>query len=327
MRRRDFIALLVSTAAWPLAARAQQDQVRRIGALLLTLDSDPFAREAAANFEQALAKLGWTVGRNLAIDYRWGVTDFETARLAMAQVLRLSPDLLFINGGPGLTAAQQPTGTVPIVFTGVSEPVERGFVASMAHPAGNTTGFTNLETTVGGKFIELIREIAPRISRVIALFTPTSSFAVLFFRSAQLAGKVLGIDVVAAHASSPGEIEPAVAALGPEPNVGLILPPDGFTIAYRRQIIDLAARYHLPAIAADRPFVTAGGLAAYGNDPRDAVRHAADYVHRILRGEKPADLPVQNPVKFSLVVNLKTARVLGLTIPPAILATADEVIE
>jgi putative ABC transport system substrate-binding protein len=328
MTRRDVIALLGGAAAWPLAARGQQGaRVRWIGALLLTPDGDPVSRESAAAFEQGLAKLGWTVGRNLAIDYRWGVTDLEKGRLAIAQVLRLSPDLLFINGGPGLTAAQQTAGTVPIVFTGVSEPVERGFVASMARPGGNTTGFTNLEATVGGKFVELLKEIVSRAARVTALFNPTSSFAVLFFRSAVAAGQKLGIDVVAAHVSDPAEIESAIAAAAREPGAALMLPPDGFTVAYRRQILDLTARHHLPAIAGDRAFATEGGLAAYGGDARDSFRRAASYVDRILRGEKPADLPVQNPVKFELLINLKTARALGLAVPPTLLASADEVIE
>jgi putative ABC transport system substrate-binding protein len=328
MRRRDFITLVGRAAvAWPLAARAQQARVRWIGALLLTPDDDPAGRETTAALEQALAKLGWTVGRNLAIDYRWGVTDFEKGRLAVAQVMRLSPDVLFINGGPGLTAAQQVAGSVPVVFTGVSEPVERGFVASMAHPGGNTTGFTNLEATMGGKFIELMKEIAPRAAHVTALFNPMSTFAVLFFRSAAEAGQKLGIEVVEAHVHDPAEIDSAMAAAAREPNVGLILPPDGFTVAHQRQISDLAARYHLPVIAANAPFAREGGLAAYGSDARDTPRRAASYVDRILRGEKPADLPVQNPVKFELSINLKTARALGLTVPPTLLATADLVIE
>jgi putative ABC transport system substrate-binding protein len=328
LKRRDFITLLGgAAAAWPLAARAQQDRVRWIGALLLTPDSDPLARESTAAFEQGLARLGWTVGRNLAIDYRWDVTDLDKGRLAIAQVLRLSPDVLFINGGPGLTAAQQAAGTVPIVFTGVSEPVERGFVASMAHPGRNTTGFTNLEATVGGKFIDLLKEIAPQATRVTALFNPTSSFAVLFFRSAAAAGQQLGIEVIEAHVHDPAEIDSAMAAAAREPAAGLILPPDGFTVARQRQMIDLAARYRLPAIAANGPFAIEGGLASYGNDARDTFRRAASYVDRILRGEKPADLPVQNPVKFELVINLKTARALGLTVPDKLLALADKVIE
>jgi putative ABC transport system substrate-binding protein len=329
MKRRDFLTLLVGgAAAPPLAASAQQGaRVRWIGALLGGPDTDDFARAGAAVFEQSLAKLGWTVGRNLAIDYRWGVNDSEKARVAMAQVLRLAPDVILTNGGPALTAAQQATGTVPIVFNGISEPVERGFVASMARPGGNTTGFTNLEATIGGKWLGLLTEIAPRVSRVTAVFNPTSSFAVLFFRSAEAAAQKLGVDVVAAHVGDPAEIDAAVTALGREPGAGLILPPDGFTPTYRRQIVDLTVRYHLPAIANGRPFAADGGLASYGTDTLDTFRRTASYVDRILRGENPADLPVQNPVKFELVINLKTAKALGLTVPQTLLITADEVIE
>jgi putative tryptophan/tyrosine transport system substrate-binding protein len=197
----------------------------------------------------------------------------------------------------------------------------------MAHPGGNTTGFTNLETTVGGKFIELVKEIAPNVSSVTALFNPTSSFAVLFFASAQAAGQKLGIKIIAAHVKNPAEIEAAIAAMTREPNAGLILPPDGFTVAYFGQILDLTARHRLPAVAADTHFAREGGLVAYGNDNRDIFRRAASYVDRILRGEKPADLPVQAPTKYELVVNLKTAKTLGLAIPPGLLASADEVIE
>jgi putative ABC transport system substrate-binding protein len=328
MRRRDLITLLGGAAAWPIAATAQQGRpVRWIGALMLGPESDPLARESAAALEEGLAKLGWTVGRNLAIDYRWSVIDSEQARIAVSQVLRLSPDVLFVNGGPGLTAAQQGAGMVPIVFTGVSEPVERGFVASMAHPGGNTTGFTNLETTVGGKFIELLKEIAPNVLSVTALFNPASSFAVLFFASAQAAGRKLGIEVVAAHVKNPAEIDAAITAVTREPNAGLILPPDGFTVAYFRQILDLTARHRLPVVAAGPNFAEEGGLAAYGNDTRDLFRRAASYVDRILRGEKPADLPVQSPIKFELVINLKTAKALSLSVPASLIATADRVIE
>jgi ABC-type uncharacterized transport system substrate-binding protein len=327
--RREFIVTLGSAAsAWPLAARAQQSaRVRWIGVMMISPDSDQFARENTAVFEQSLAKLGWTVGRNFAIDYRWGVNDLEKARFAVAQVLRLAPDVILANGGPALTAAQQATGTVPIVFTLISEPVERGFVASMARPGGNITGFTNLEATMGGKWLELLKEIAPRASRVTAMFNPASSFAALFFRSAEAAAQKLSVEVVAAHVGDPAEIDAAVAALAREPGAGLILPPDGFTSGYRRQIVDLTARYRLPAIASNRPFVAEGGLMFYGPDRLDQYRRAATYVDRILRGEKPADLPVQNPVKFELAINLKTAKTLGLTVPPTLLATAEEVIE
>jgi putative tryptophan/tyrosine transport system substrate-binding protein len=255
------------------------------------------------------------------------VTDLEKARPALAQILRLSPEVIVTVGGAALTAAQQGAGTVPIVFTAVSEPVERGFVASLAAPGGNTTGFTNLETTIGGKWLELLKEIAPHVTRVVAMFNPASSFAIRFLGSTQEAAPKLAVEVLASHVRDAAEIDAALTTLGREPGIALMLPPDGFTPAHRRQILDLAARHRLPLIAQNRPFVIDGGLMCYGPDPFDAFRHVASYVHRILRGEKPRDLPVQNPGKFELVINRKTANALGLTITHRLLAVADEVIE
>jgi ABC-type uncharacterized transport system substrate-binding protein len=327
--RREFITLLGgAAAAWPAGARAQQaGMVRWIGVLMISPDSDLMGRERAAVFEESLAKLGWTVGRNLSIDYRWGVSDLGKARLAVGQIMRLTPNVILANGGPALTATQEATSTVPIVFTGVSEPVERGFVASLAHPGGNTTGFANLEATVAGKWLELFREIAPRARRVTVMFNPASSFAEQFFRAAGAAAPPLAIEVVAARIHDAAEMDAAMRALTRESGVGLMLPPDGFTQAYSREILDLTRRHHLPVMAATKPFVVQGGLISYGPENLDTYRRAASYVDRILRGEKPADLPVQNPVKFELVINLKTAKALGLEIPPSMLARADEVIE
>jgi putative ABC transport system substrate-binding protein len=330
MRRRDFIKVIAGPAiGWPLAARAQQgERVRWIGAMMLRPDGDAIAREQTTVLEQSLAKLGWTVGRNLAIDYRWGINEFgEKANLAVIQILRLTPDVILANGGPALTAAQHATRTVPIVFTGVSEPVERGFVTSMARPGGNATGFANLEASIGGKWIELLKEMAPHTSRVTAMFNPASSFAVLFFRSAEVAGRSLGIDVVAAHVSDPAEFDAVGVTLAREPNSALMLPPDGFTQSHHRRLIDLTALYHLPCIAGYRQFAADGGLVFYGQNSIDHFQRAASYIDRILKGEKPGDLPVQSPVKFELVINLKTAKALGLIVPPTLLATADQVIE
>jgi putative ABC transport system substrate-binding protein len=290
-------------------------------------NDDQFGRGITALFEQSLRELGWTVGRNLAIDYRWAVTDLEKARPAVAQVLRLSPEVIVTVGGSALTAAQQAAGTVPIVFTAVSEPVERGFVASLSTPGGNTTGFTNLETTIGGKWLELLKEISPQVTRVVAMFNPASSFAVRFLTVTQEAAPKLAVEVLASHVRDPADIDAALTTIGREPGIALMLPPDGFTPAHRRQILHLAARYRLPLIAQNRPFVIDGGLMCYGPDPFDAFRRVASYVDRILRGEKPRDLPVQNPGKFELVINRKTANALGLTITDRLLATADEVIE
>jgi ABC-type uncharacterized transport system substrate-binding protein len=327
VRRREFLSLIGGMAAWPRAARAQQGgQVRWIGVLMIG-DDDQFGRTLTAVFEHSLAELGWRVGRNLAIDYRWGVNDLEKARAAVAQVLRLSPEVIVANGGPALTAAQQAAPAVPIVFTQVSEPVERGFVASLAAPGRNTTGFTNLETTMGGKWLELLKEIAPRARHVVAIFNPASSFAVRFFASTQEAAPKLAVEVAASHVRNAADVDAAMTKLGREPDAALMLPPDGFTPAYRSQILDLTRRYRLPLIAQNRSFVADGGLMCYGPDQLDAYRRAASYVHRILRGEKPSDLPVQNPGKFELVINRKTANALGLTIPDRLLAVADEVIE
>jgi ABC-type uncharacterized transport system substrate-binding protein len=301
--------------------------VRRIGALMGEPENDPFSRQRVAALEESLAKLGWMVDRNLAIDYRWGVIDLDTSHLALAQVLRLMPDVILVDGGQALIASQQAAGAVPIVFIGISEPVERGFVANMARPGGNTTGFTNLEATMGGKWLELLKEIAPAMSHVTAVFNPTSSFAARFFASAEDGGKKLGIDLVAAHVDGLAKIETTLSALSHRPDTGLIFPPDGFSGAYRQQIVELTARHNLPAISWVRQFVAEGGLASYGPDRLDPYRRAASYVDRILRGEKPADLPVQNPVKFELIINLKTAKALGLDVPAKLLALADEVIE
>ena len=328
MRRRDFITLLGgAAAAWPVMARAQRDRVRWIGALMPRPESDQFGHQTAAVFEESLAKLGWMVGRNLAIDYRWAVNDADTAHLALAQVMRLMPDVILVGGGPALIAAQQATGMVPIVFVEVSEPVERGFVPGMARPGGNTTGFTNLEATMGGKWLELFKEIAPVVSHVTAVFNPTSSFATQFFASAEAGGRKLGIDIAAAHVDDFAKIETALAALSHRPGVGLIFPPDGFTTTYRQRLAELTVRHGLPAISPNKQFVAEGGLASYGSDFLDPYRRAASYIDRILHGEKAADLPVQNPVKFELVINLKTAKALGIEIPPSLLLRADQVIE
>ena len=327
--RREFITLLGGAAAtWPVAARAQQDRrVRWIGALTVDTDSEKPGLERATAFEEGLAALGWNVGRNVAIDYRWAVTDIEKGRSAVRQVLRLSPDLILVNGGPALTAAQQATRTVPIVFTGVSEPVDRGFITSLARPGGNTTGFANMEATVGGKWLELFKEIVPGAVRLRVVFNPASSFAKAFFRSAETAGDKLSIQVSAAHVHDLPEIEAAVSAIGRAPGTGLILPPDGFTPAYGRQILSLIGRYGIPTITSNRSFVVDGALVSYGPNVLDPIRRAATYVDRILKGENPAELPVQNPTKYDLVINLKTAKALGIDVPPTLLARADEVIE
>jgi putative ABC transport system substrate-binding protein len=329
LKRRELITLLGGAAAWPLAARAQQaERMRRIGVLMVLAESDPQSRRRIIAFQQGLEKLGWTVGRNLAVDYRWGVSDPEQARATTSELLSLAPDLILANAVSALRGAQQATRTVPIVFTGVSEPVAQGFVASLARPGGNTTGFTNLEPSVGGKWVELLKDIAPRVTHVAVMFNPAStSIAAQFVRSVEAAGAKFGLETVQASVHELAEIEVVLMRLGREPGVGLIFPPDTFTGLHHKLIVELAARYRLPAIYPFGYFAAAGGLVSYGPDVTDQFRRAATYVDRIFQGEMPGDLPVQQPTKFEFAINLKTAKALGLQIPDKLLALADEVIE
>jgi putative ABC transport system substrate-binding protein len=330
LRRREFITLLGGTAVtWPLAARAQQtDRVRRIGVLMGLAESDPEAKVRAAVFEHALQELGWTRGRSTRMDYRWAPGDVEQTRAAAAELLRLAPDVILAHATPATAALQRATRTLPVVFVAVSEPIAQGFVQSLARPGGNITGFTNLEPTLGAKWLELLKEIAPRVTRVAFMYNPnTAPYAILFSRSVEAVAQKIAVELVAAPVHEPAEIEAVLTMLGREPGGGLILPPDPFTVAHRKLIFDLAARYRVPAINAFLYFADEGGLVSYGVDVRDQFRQAAAYVDRILRGEKPADLPVQQPTKFELVINLTTAKTLGLNVPPTLLALADEVIE
>jgi ABC-type uncharacterized transport system substrate-binding protein len=329
VRRRQFITLLGGAAAWPLVARAQQsDRVRRIGVLMAGRESDQQSGSRITAFQQGLEKLGWAVGRNLAIDYRWSASDFERARAAATELLSLAPDLIVANALSAARAAQQATRTVPIVFTGVSEPVAQGLVASLARPGGNTTGFTNLEPSVGGKWVELLKEVAPRVARVSVMFNPTSaSIAAQFVHSIEAAGAKLDLKTVEARVHELAEIEAVMTRLGREPGNGLIFPLDTFTALHHKLIVELAARHRLPAIYPFGYYAAAGGLVSYGADVTDQFRRSAAYVDRILRGEAPGDLPVQQPTKFEFVINLKTAKALGLDVPPTLVAIADEVIE
>jgi ABC-type uncharacterized transport system substrate-binding protein len=313
--RREFVALLGGAAAWPLAAHAQQpERVRRIGVLMVGAESDH-------------ENLGWIVSRNLQIDYRWSVSDDERAAAAAAELLRLIPDVVLASAPPALRAVQQTTRTTPIVFAAISEPVAQGFVASLAHPGGNTTGFASLEPTLGAKWLELLKEIAPHVTRVAAMRNPASApIGAQFIHSAEAAASKLVLKTVEAQVHEPAEIEAVITKLGREPGGGLIILPDAFLSLHQRLVIDLAARHRVPAIYPFRYFA-GGGLVSYGPDVADQFRRAAGYVDRIFRGEKPADLPVQQPTKFELVINIKTAKALGLDVPPTLLARADEVIE
>jgi putative ABC transport system substrate-binding protein len=330
MRRREFVTLLGGTAVgWPLAALAQHpDRMRRIGALIVFSENDPSSQGRIAAFQQGLAKLGWIVGRNLQIDYRWSISDDERARSATTELLALAPDVILANATTAVAASKRATRSVPIVFTGVSEPVAQGLVASLTHPGGNITGFTNLEPSVGAKWLELLKEIAPSVTRVAVMFAPASSRAIpLFQDSVKLAAPKFGVELIEAPVHDSASIEVVLTGLAREPRGGLVVPPDPFLASHLKLILEMTARHQLPAIYPFRYFVGAGGLVSYGPDVEDQFQQAAGYVDRILRGEKPGDLPVQQPTKFEFVINLKTAKALGLTIPDKLLALADEVLE
>jgi len=328
--RRAFITLLGSAVtAWPCAARAQQgERMRRIAVIIPQAEDDPVSRARGTALVQELDKLGWDVGRNLAIDYGWGASEPEGAQNAVAKILNFHPDVILTNGVFAAKAAQRATRTVPIVFTGVSEPVAVGLVESLARPGGNATGFTNLEPSVGGKWVELLARIAPKVKRVGFLSSPGASPATEeFYRAAQSAVATLGLEIILVAVRETVEIETMVAKLAAVGDSGLIVPPDTFIAAHRQILIDAATHYRLPAISPFDFYAQDGGLLSYGPNGLDQFKRAADYVDRILRGAKPADLAVQQPVKFELVINLKTARALGLDVPPALLDIADELIE
>ena len=330
IKRRQFISALGAAAAWPLTARAQQppERVRRIGALILYSENDPQSRRCGTAFEQGMEKLGWTVGRNLQIDYRFGISDVALAKLATTELLSLAPDLMLAHGVSAVRAAQQATHTIPIIFTGASEPVSLGFVASLANPGGNTTGFTNLEPSVGGKWLELLKEIAPNVTHVAVLFNPATNPAFpLFYRSIEAAAPKFAVETIMTPVGEAADIEAVMTKLGREPGSGLIVPPDTFLNNHNKLIVELAARNRLPATYPFEHYAAAGGLVAYGPDIPDEFRRAAAYVDRIFRGERPGDLPVQQPINFELVINIKTAKALGLTVPQNLLVGADEVIE
>jgi ABC-type uncharacterized transport system substrate-binding protein len=328
MRRREFITLLGGTAAmWPLAAHAQQpDRMRHIGALAgIANDAEGQARFAA--FRQGLQQLGWTDGRNIRIDYRWGGGDADNIRKHAAELAALAPDVILAAGGAITGPLLQATRTVPIVFVHVPDPVGAGFVDSLARPGGNATGFINFEYSVSAKWLELLKQIAPGVTRAAVLRDPVITAGTGQFGAIQSAAPPLGVEVSPVNVRDAGEIERAVAAFARSSNGGLIVTVSALAVVHRDLIITLAARHKLPAVYYERNFVADGGLISYGPDYLDQYRRAAGYVDRILKGEKPADLPVQAPTKYKLVINLKTAKALGITMPPTLLATADEVIE
>lgn len=328
MRRRDFAKGIASAGvAWPLATRAQQpDRVRRLGVLTGLAEDDAEIQVRLAAFREELQKLGWTEGRDVQIEYRWGAGDVERMRAYAAELVALTPDVILAHSPPTVAALRQKTRTIPIVFVQVPDPVEAGVVASLAHPGGNITGFVHFERTIGGKWLEVLKEIAPRISKVMVFRSPNQVF-VPYSSAMDVMAPSLGVQLTKADVRNAEEIKRALDALARDQDSGLLVPPDNFIAAHRALVIDLAARYRLPAVYPYRFFVKDGGLVSYGVDLVDLFRRAAVYVDRIFRGAKPADLPVQLPSKFELVINLKTAKVLGLTVPPKLLFTADEVIE
>jgi putative tryptophan/tyrosine transport system substrate-binding protein len=327
IKRRDFIALLSGAAVWPSTARAQQgERMRRIGVLIGLAESDPAAQPDVAAFRDALAKLGWVEGSNLRIELRWGAADPNRAK-TFAKVGR-RPDAILGQSTPVTSALARETRTIPIVFALVADPIGSGFAASLAHPGGNITGFTPYESTMGGKWVALLKEIAPRTARVALLFNPATTVPIQFFMSSiQTAASSFAIQASVAPVHAKDEIEGVIAAQARDPGGGLIVMPDSFNWTNRDLIIGLAARYAVPAISDNRLDAESGGLLAYGPNFAELFRQAAGYIDRILKGEKPADLPLQAPTKFELIINLKTAKALGLTIPTSLLVSADEVIE
>jgi putative ABC transport system substrate-binding protein len=330
MRRRELIALIGGAAAWPLAARAQQpDRMRRIGVLMGFAESDREGQAFVAAFREGLEKLGWAESRNIRIDYRWTALDAELIQRFAKELVALQPDLILTQSTPVTAELLRQTRSIPIVFALVADPIGSGFVASFPQPGGNVTGFVTMEPTMAGKWLELLKEIAPRVARVTMLFNPvTAPYAEYWLNPFKAAAASVAVQAIVAAVHDTSELESVVTAQGHEPNGGLIVMPDTFTTGHRSEITSLAARYRLPAVYPYRVFAEFGGLLSYGDDLTDNFRRAASYVDRILKGEeKPAELPVQAPTKFELTINLKTARALGIAVPPSMIARADQVID
>jgi putative tryptophan/tyrosine transport system substrate-binding protein len=327
MRRREFLGILGGAAAWPVASKAQQaERVRLVAVLSILGPDDPEAHARRAVFEQTLQQLGWTVGRDLKIETRQVGGDLDNIRRYAAELVALTPDVIFSIGSITVASLQQATRTIPIVFMNVPDPVGAGFVESMSHPGGNITGFSNFEYSMSGKWAELLKQIAPDMSRALVFRDPTSAAGIGQFGAVRSVAQSLGVELTPANVRDSNEIERVVAAFARSGNGGMIVTTGGGA-AHRKLIISLAARHKLPSIYPYRYYIVDGGLVSYGPNTHDPVRRAAGYVDRILKGEKPADMPVQAPTKYELVINLKTAKTLGLIIPQSLLATADEVIE
>jgi putative ABC transport system substrate-binding protein len=328
MRRREFIRLFGGAAAIPIAARAQQsERVRRIGVLMYLAEDDPGGKARMAAFIEGLQQLDWKIGRNVQIDIRWGAAEAVRSRKYAAELATSAPDVILATASETTAALREATRTLPIVFVGVTDPVGAGYVASLARPGGNATGFTFVEYGIGGKWLELLKEIAPGVTRAAILRDPTLPVGIGLLGAMQSLAPSLGMETTPVDVRDAGEIERAIADFARSPNSGLVVTPSPAAIVNRKPIIALAAQHRLPAVYSPSTFAKDGGLISYGPDPIGIYRQAAGYVDRILKGEKPADLPVQAPTKYELIINLKTAKALGIAIPPSVLARADEVIE
>ena len=328
MRRREFFRFVFSAVAWPLAAQGQpSERMRRVGILLPATADDLDLQAFVAAFLQGLGQLGWIVGSNMRIDTRWASADAAAIRRHAAELVALAPDVILAHGGATVGPLLQATRTVPIVFPIVADPVGAGFVESLARPGGNATGFMNIEFGMGGKWLELLKEIAPNVTRAAIIRDTANPSGIAVFGVIQAMAPSLRMEVIPINIGEAGEFERSVAAFARVPNGGLVVTPSAPTLLHRNLIVTLAARYKLPAIYAERTFTAGEGLVSYGADFLNQYRQAAGYVDRILKGEKPADMPVQAPTKYQLVINLKTAKAMGLTVPPTMLSRADEVIE
>jgi putative tryptophan/tyrosine transport system substrate-binding protein len=331
MKRREFITLVGGAAAWPIAARAQQPNgMRRVGVLMNYAATQPLGQSVVAAFVEGLRQLGWIEGQGLRIDIRWNAGDAGLARIYAAQLIGLMPDVILASSTTNLRIVQEATSAVPVVFLQVTDPVAQGFVASLSHPGGNITGFTDSDFSIGGKWLDLLKKVAPATARIAVMFNPeTSPQSKLFMQAIEAAAQSLDVQVSAMPVRTPADIEPALANFALAPNGGLILTTDSFTRLRWAEITTLAARFRLPSICQSEIFAESGGLMAYGATVNEVAqfRQAAGYVGRILRGAKPSDLPVQMADKFRFVINLKTAKALGIEVPPGLLASADEVVE
>jgi putative ABC transport system substrate-binding protein len=329
MRRREFIAGLGAAGAWPLAARGQSlPRQRRLGMLMGVPTGDPAGQAEVAAFVKALAELGWVEGRNIAFAYRWSGSDIALAEMFAKELMAFNPDILVARSTPATMALKSATSTVPIVFVNVAEPMSSGIVPNLVRPGGNITGFVSFEASIGGKWVQLLKEVDPRVVRIGIIYNPqTAPYAGLFLRSVETAARTLGVEILVLPVQSEADIAATLTSLAQEPGSGLVQILDTYTLEHRDVIIELAGRLHLPALYSNRNATPSGGLMAYAVDAVTTFQRAATYVDRILHGAKPADLPVQQPTRFELSINLKTARALGLEIPSQLLATADEVIE